>query len=70
MKLSAVGAVARLTVPVLTVVGVTFAAATVQTGPAPAVRLVDEANPLAGHSLYVDPKSPAMAAAHNANPPS
>jgi len=45
----------------LTVVGVTFAAAA-QTGPAPPVRLVDAANPLAGHSLYVDPTSPAMAA--------
>ncbi|MGB8206562.1 MAG: glycoside hydrolase family 6 protein [Mycobacterium sp.] len=70
MKLSAVGAVARLAVPVLTVVGVTFAAAPAQTGPAPAVRLVDAANPLAGQPLYVDPTSPAMAAAHNANPPS
>jgi len=70
VKLSAIGAVARWAVPVLTVVGVTFAAAPVQTGPAPGVRLVDAANPLAGQPLYVDPTSPAMAAAHNANPPS
>lgn len=47
----------------------TFAAAT-HTGPAPAARLVDAANPLAGHALYVDPTSAAMAAAHRANPPS
>lgn len=67
---SVVGAVARWLVPFLTVVGVTFAAASLQTGPAPAVRLVDAANPLAGHAFYVDPTSPAMAAAHRANPPS
>jgi endoglucanase len=67
---SAVGTVARWLVPFLTVVGVTFAAASPQTGPAPAVRLVDAANPLAGHAFYVDPTSPAMAAAHRANPPS
>src|ERR1700742_4758693 len=48
----------------------TLPAAPVQTGPAPGVRLVDAANPLAGQPLYVDPTSPAMAAAHNANPPS
>ncbi|WP_422208915.1 glycoside hydrolase family 6 protein [Mycobacterium sp.] len=70
MMSSVVGAVARWLVPFLTVVGVTFAAASLQTGPAPAVRLVDAANPLAGHAFYVDPTSPAMAAAHRANPPS
>jgi endoglucanase len=42
----------------------------VQVGPAPTVRLVDEVNPLAGQPFYVDPTSAAMAAAHNANPPS
>jgi endoglucanase len=70
---SAVGVVARWVVPFLTVTavaGVTFSAAPVQNGPGPAVGLVDEANPLAGHALYVDPTSAAMAAAHNANPPS
>jgi endoglucanase len=42
----------------------------VQVGPAPAVRLADEVNPLAGEPLYVDPTSAAMVAAHNAIPPS
>lgn len=69
MTFSAIRTVARWFVPFLTVVGVSFAAAA-QPGPAPAVRLVDAANPLAGHSLYVDPTSAAMAAAHHANPPS
>lgn len=36
----------------------------------PAVRLVSEANPLAGMPFYVDPISRAMAAAKNASPPS
>jgi len=42
----------------------------VQVGPAPAVRLVDEANPLAGQPLYVSPESAAMRAAQSADPPS
>jgi endoglucanase len=70
---SAVGLVARWVGPVLTgaaIAGVTLSAAPVHSGPALAVRLVDEANPLAGQALYVDPGSAAMAAAHNANPPS
>ncbi|MCW2629903.1 MAG: endoglucanase [Mycobacterium sp.] len=41
-----------------------------QVSPAPAVRLVDEVNPLAGAPLYVNPTSAAMRAAQNANPPS
>ncbi len=41
-----------------------------QVGPAPAVRLVDEVNPLAGAPLYVNPTSAAMRAAQSANPPS
>ncbi len=41
-----------------------------QVGPTPEVRLVDEANPLAGRPFYVDPISAAMVAANNANPPS
>lgn len=69
MTFSTVGAVARWFLPFLTVVSVTLAAAA-HTGPAPAVRLVDAANPLDGHGLYVDPTSAAMAAAHRANPPS
>jgi endoglucanase len=67
---SAVGVLARWAVPFLTVVGVTFTAGPMHAAPAPGVRLVDAANPLAGHALYVDPTSPAMAAAHRANPPS
>jgi endoglucanase len=67
---SAVGVLARWAVPVLTVVGVTLAAAPIHTGPLLKVRLVDAANPLAGHSFFVDPTSPAMAAARKANPPS
>ncbi len=44
--------------------------ATALGGPAPAVRLAaDEANPLAGQALYVDPDSAAMKAAHSASPP-
>ena len=40
-----------------------------QSGPAPAVRLASESNPLAGKPFYVDPISVAMTAAKNANPP-
>ncbi|CKU20873.1 cellulase [Mycobacterium tuberculosis] len=36
---------------------------------APALILVDAANPLAGKPFYVDPASAAMVAARNANPP-
>ncbi len=39
-------------------------------GPSPAVRLVSDANPLAGKPFYVDPVSAVMVAARNANPPS
>ena len=41
----------------------------VPSGPAPAIRLVDESNPLAGRPFYVDPISSAMLAAKN-NPSS
>jgi endoglucanase len=47
-----------------------FFADPVQSGPAPAVRLADEVNPVAGAPLYVNPTSAAMRAAQNANPPS
>ncbi|MFM9035134.1 MAG: glycoside hydrolase family 6 protein [Mycobacterium sp.] len=57
---SAVRALARSILPLLTVTGV---AAGALTGPAPAVRLADESNPLAGRPFYVDPISGAMAAA-------
>ena len=64
---STVGVVARWAVPFLTVAAV--AGATFY-GPGLAVRLIDDANPLAGHALYVDPTSAAMAAAHKTDPPS
>jgi cellulase/cellobiase CelA1 len=67
---SATGVVARWVVPFLTVVGVTVAATSTQTGIAPPIRLVDSGNPIAGHNLYVDPTSAAVAAAHRADPPS
>lgn len=38
-------------------------------GPSPAIRLVDEANPLAGKPFYVDPISSAMRAAKGSNNP-
>ena len=41
-----------------------------QVGPAPAVRLASDANPLAGVSFYVNPDSAAMRAAQGADPPS
>ena len=47
------------------------AAAPVQVGPAPEVRLIaDDANPLAGMPFYVNPTSAAMRAAASADPPS
>lgn len=55
---------------VAAVAGMVCLAGSVQVVPAPAVRLVDEVNPLAGQPLYVDPMSAAMAAAHSADPPS
>ena len=61
-------ALARSVVPLLavaTVVGAGVAAGPVGSGEAPAVRLVDESNPLAGRPFYVDPISNAMRAAHS-----
>jgi endoglucanase len=63
---SIAGAVARWIVPVLSVSAIAVATPSAS----PAIRLVDAANPLAGHNLYVDPTSAAMAAAHKADPPS
>lgn len=68
MMFSAVGAVARWATPFLTVAAVAclgLSADPVQVGPAPAVRLVNEDNPLAGMPFYVDPVSAAMVAARN-----
>ena len=73
---SAAGAVARWMVPFLTVAalasiaGIEFVADPVQAGPAPAVRLADDANPFAGLPFYVNPNSAAMRAAQHADPPS
>jgi endoglucanase len=70
---SAGHAIARWIVPFLTVaavVGIGLPADPVQSGRAPTVRLVDEANPLAGAPLYVNPDSAAMRAARSADPPS
>ena len=69
---SAAGAVARWIAPFLTVAavaGMGFLADPVQVGPAPAVRLAGEVNPLAGMPFYVNPTSAAMRAAQHANPP-
>ena len=70
---SAVRAVARWIAPFLTVAavaGMGLVSDPVQVGPAPAVRLVDEVNPLAGAPFYVNPASVAMRAAQKADPPS
>jgi endoglucanase len=68
---SAAGAVARWISPFLAVAAVAgIGSAVVPTHVGgPTVRLVDDANPLAGPPLFVDPWSAAMAA-HNANPAS
>lgn len=73
MNLSAARVLARLTVPVLTVTvvaSVGLLADPVPAGPAGAVRLASENNPLAGKPFYVNPTSKAMRAAQTANPPS
>ena len=70
---SAAGAASRWIAPLLTaaaVAGVGFLADPVQIGFAPAVRLADDANPLAGAPFYVNPTSAAMRAAQHADPPS
>ena len=68
---SAAGAVARWIAPFLTVAAVActgLSADPVQVGPAPAVRLASEANPLTGMPFYVNPASAAMRAAQSADP--
>ena len=70
---SAVGAVARWIVPFLAVAavaGMGWPADPVQVGPAQAVRLASEANPLAGWPFYVNPASKARVAADGVDPPS
>jgi endoglucanase len=69
---SAAGAVSRWIAPFLTaaaVAGMAFLADPVHIGAAPAMRLADEANPLAGTPFYVNPTSAAMRAAQHADPP-
>ena len=69
---SAAGAVARWIAPSLTVAvvaGMGFLAGQ-EVGPAPAVRLADDANPFGGMPFYVNPASAAMRAAQHADPPS
>jgi endoglucanase len=63
---TAAGAVARWIAPFLTVAAVAVAGISGH----PAVRLMDDANPLAGMPFYVNPTSAAMRAAQHADPPS
>ncbi len=70
---SAAGAAARWISPFLAVAavaGVGCSVVPMNSEPMPAVRLADEANPLAGQPLYVNPQSAAMRAAQSADPPS
>ncbi|MGV0993068.1 MAG: glycoside hydrolase family 6 protein [Mycobacterium sp.] len=64
---SAVGALARWATPFLAVASIVGLG--LQPEAAPAVRLVDESNPLAGKPFYVDPISAAMRAAKNGGGP-
>jgi endoglucanase len=71
--ISGAGAVVRwiaLSLTAAAVAGLGFLADRAHVGPAPAVRLLAEANPLAGMPFYVNPNSAAMRAAQHANPPS
>jgi len=66
-------AVARWITPFLAVAavaGFVSSAQPVQSGPAPAVRLASEANPLVGRPFYVNPASKARRAANGVEPPS
>jgi endoglucanase len=64
-------AAARFIAAILPLIaGVFLFANPIQVGPAPTVRLVDDANPLAGMPFYVNPTSAAMRAAQKADPPS
>ncbi|CAN5557488.1 glycoside hydrolase family 6 protein [soil metagenome] len=68
---SAVGAAARWLSPFLAVAavaGLVSSTDLLQPGPLPAIRLVDEANPLAGLPFYVNPASKARAAADGVEP--
>lgn len=67
---SAIGAVARWITPLLAVVAVVGIGLPSDPVQAPAVRLADAVNPLAGMPFYVNPASAAMRAAQSAEPPS
>ena len=70
---SAVGVVARWSAPLLAVAAVAGVGLSVDPAPRadnPAIRLVDDSNPLAGRPFYADPISKARAAAAQADPPS
>ena len=70
MVFSAVGAITRGIARLLPVAAVAVLGhSLVQSTPLPAVRLVDEADPLAGKPFYVDPISSAMRAAQNGGSP-
>lgn len=67
----AAGVVARWLSPFLAVAAVAAMVCSAEpVDPSPGIRLVDEANPLAGMPFYVNPNSAAMRAANSANPPS
>ena len=69
---SAAGAVARWISPFLAgaaVVAMVCSVDPVRVGPAPAVRLASDGNPLAGQTFYVNPNSKAMRAANGAGSP-
>ncbi|MBI3214480.1 MAG: glycoside hydrolase family 6 protein [Mycobacterium sp.] len=73
MTYSTPGAVARWVAPFLTVAAVAGLGCSVlplESAPTPAIRLVDDSNPLAGLPFYVNPNSAAMRAAQSADPPS
>ena len=70
---SAVGVVARWTAPFLAVAAVASVGLSADPAPrdgTPAIRLVDDGNPLAGRPFYADPISKAKLAADHADPPS
>ena len=70
---SAAGTVARWISPFLAVVAVVglgcVSRPATGSSAAPAIRLVDDANPLAGQTFYVNPNSKAMRAANGAGSP-
>ena len=67
---SAAGAVARWIAPFRTVTAVAVVGLLANPVHTPAVRLADDANPLAALPFYVNPSSAAMRAAQHAEPPS